>query len=83
MVYSAVGTHRGRSGPGRRGESLRLSGGEDGVGDIAGESRGKYKSETVARWCREVRAAVAVGVTPTETMFEIRRINEDFKGEKC
>lgn len=79
-----MGTHRGTSGPGRRGESLRLSGGEDGVGDIAGESRGKSNSEVVAGWCREVRAAVAVGVTPTETMmFEIRRIHEDFKGEKC
>lgn len=78
-----MGTHRGRSGPGRRGESLRLSGAEDDVGDLEGESRGKSNGEVVARWCREVRAAVAVGDAPTETMFEIRRINEVFKGEKC
>lgn len=36
----------------------------------------------MARWCWKVRAEVAVGVTPTETIFEVRRINEDFQGEK-
>lgn len=49
---------------------------------LIGESRASPMVKLLARWGGKVRATVAVGVTSTEMIFEIRITNEDFKGEK-